>query len=65
MERSLRPHHVMPVLDADIFDGQVVIVSEFAADGCLRAWLRKHEGKRPLFIATNLILASCWAWPSA
>jgi serine/threonine protein kinase len=34
--------NVLPVIEADIYDGQVVIVSEYAAGGSLAAWLRQQ-----------------------
>jgi len=39
--------NVLPVIEADIYDGQVVIVSEFAAGGSLEGWLRQNGGKAP------------------
>ena len=39
--------NVLPVLDADEYDGQIVIVSEYAPDGSLADWLKKHDGKAP------------------
>jgi len=39
--------NVLPVLDADEYDGQVVIVSEYAPDGTLAEWMKKHGGKAP------------------
>ena len=37
--------NVLPLIDADIYDGQVVIVSEYVPDGSLAGWLRDHGGK--------------------
>jgi serine/threonine protein kinase len=37
--------NVLPVIEADIYDGQVVIVSEYAAAGSLASWLQRHGGK--------------------
>ncbi len=34
--------NVLPLLDADEYNGQVVIVSEYAPDGSLEEWLRKQ-----------------------
>jgi formylglycine-generating enzyme required for sulfatase activity len=39
--------NVLPVLDADEYDGQVVIVSEYAPDGTLAEWIKSHGGKAP------------------
>src|SRR5256885_10222637 len=39
--------NVLPVLDADEYDGQIVIVSEYAPDGTLADWLKSHQGKAP------------------
>lgn len=36
--------NVLPIIDADEYDGQVVIVSEYAPDGSLEGWL-KQNGK--------------------
>jgi formylglycine-generating enzyme required for sulfatase activity/serine/threonine protein kinase len=37
--------NVLPLIDADIYDGQVVIVSEYVNDGSLAGWLKEHGGK--------------------
>ena len=34
--------NILPIIDADEYDGQVVIVSEFAPDGSLDEWLKTH-----------------------
>src|SRR5436190_12129828 len=34
--------NVLPIIEADIHDGQVMIVSEFAPDGSLYDWLKQH-----------------------
>ena len=39
--------NVLPIIDADIYDDQVVIVSEYAPDGSLATWLRKNGGIAP------------------
>ncbi len=36
--------NVLPIIDADEYDGQIVIVSEYAPDGSLEQWL-KENGK--------------------
>ncbi|GEM_PF-2017724 len=37
--------NVLPIIDADIYDEQVVIVSEYAPDGSLAVWLKRNGGK--------------------
>jgi serine/threonine protein kinase len=44
VEASGHPN-VLPIIDADIYDEQVVIVSEYAPDGSLADWLKEHGGK--------------------
>ena len=39
--------NVLPIIDADIYDEQIVIVSEYAPDGTLSKWIEKHSGKAP------------------
>ncbi|HLJ54004.1 MAG TPA: protein kinase [Chthonomonadaceae bacterium] len=39
--------NIVPVLDAEVYDGQVVIASEYIAGGTLTAWLAKHGGAAP------------------
>jgi serine/threonine protein kinase len=39
--------NVLPIIEADIYDGQAVIASEYAPDGSLRNWLRRHGGRAP------------------
>jgi serine/threonine protein kinase len=39
--------NVLPIIEANIYDDQVVIASEYAPDGSLDAWLRKHGGAAP------------------
>ncbi|HEY0427059.1 MAG TPA: serine/threonine-protein kinase [Pyrinomonadaceae bacterium] len=34
--------NILPIIDADEYDGQVVIVSEYAPDGSLEEWLKRH-----------------------
>lgn len=34
--------NVLPIIDADEYDGQILIVSEYAPDGSLEQWLRQH-----------------------
>jgi serine/threonine protein kinase len=46
IEASGHPN-VLPIIDADIYDEQVVIVSEYAPHGSLERWLNQHGGKAP------------------
>lgn len=39
--------NVLPMLEARLYDGQVVIASEYAPDGSLQQWLKTHGGKAP------------------
>lgn len=39
--------NVLEFLDARVFDGQVVLVSEYAPDGSLKDWLERHGGRAP------------------
>lgn len=39
--------NILPIIDADEYDGQIVIVSEYAPDGSLDEWLKKN-GKIPI-----------------
>jgi len=39
--------NVVPMIEADIYDEQVVIVSEYVPDGSLGAWLTQHNGRAP------------------
>jgi len=34
--------NILPIIDADEYDGQIVIVSEYAPDGSLDEWLKTH-----------------------
>jgi len=39
--------NVVPLIEADIFDGKVVLVSEYVPDGSLEGWLERHGGRAP------------------
>lgn len=39
--------NVLPMIDADIYDERVVIVSEYVPDGSLAGWLKRNGGKAP------------------
>lgn len=51
VEASGHPN-VLPIIDADIYDEQVVIVSEYAPDGSLSDWLKEHGGRASTIDAT-------------
>src|SRR5256714_4142338 len=34
--------NIVPVLDAEVYDGQVVIASEYVAGGSLADWMTRH-----------------------
>lgn len=46
-EKASGHPNVLPIIDADEYDGQIVIVSEYASDGSLDQWL-KQNGKMSL-----------------
>ena len=39
--------NIMPVLDAEVYDGQVVIASEYVAGGTLYEWMHTYQGTAP------------------
>lgn len=39
--------NVLPMIEADIYNGQVVIVSEYAPDGSLEGWMKETGGAAP------------------
>jgi serine/threonine protein kinase len=39
--------HVLPIIEADVYDNQVVIASEYVPDGSLGSWLKQNGGKAP------------------
>ena len=45
--RATGHRNVLEFLAARVFDGQVVLVSEYAPDGSLKDWLRRHGGRAP------------------
>lgn len=47
--------NVLPIIEADVYDGQAVIVSEYAPDGSLADLLRK-QGKLPVEQAVEMTL---------
>src|SRR5882724_7429838 len=49
--------NVLPMIEADIYDDQLAIVSEYAPDGSLRDWLKRNDG-RTLSLATVVEMVS-------
>ncbi len=47
--------NVLPIIEADEYDGQIVIVSEYAPDGSLEEWLKTH-GKMPVEKAVEMTI---------
>ena len=47
--------NILPIIDADEYDGQIVIVSEYAPDGSLDEWL-KRNGKMPIEKAVEMTI---------
>ena len=43
--------NVLPIVDADIYDGVIAIASEYAPSGSLSEWLEQHGGKAPSIAA--------------
>jgi serine/threonine protein kinase/Tol biopolymer transport system component len=39
--------NVLTLIEADVYDGQLVIVSEYTPDGSLKKWLQSYGGKAP------------------
>ena len=39
--------NIVPIFEASVYEGQVVIVSEYVAEGSLAEWLKRHGGKVP------------------
>jgi serine/threonine-protein kinase len=39
--------NVLPVIEADMYEGQVIIVSEYASGGTLKDWLDRNGGQAP------------------
>ncbi len=47
--------NILPIIDADEYEGQIVIVSEYAPDGSLDEWL-KQNGKMPVEKAVEMTI---------
>jgi serine/threonine-protein kinase len=39
--------NVVPIIEANVYDGQIVIASEYIAEGSLEGWLNDNGGKAP------------------
>lgn len=48
--------NVLPIIDADEYDGQVVIVSEYATDGSLEQLLKQNGGRLPIKKAVEITI---------
>lgn len=46
-EKASGHPNVLPIIDADEYDGQIVIVSEYAPDGSLDQWLKQNGSMAP------------------
>jgi len=53
--------NVQPIIDADVYGDQVVIVSEYAPGGTLSAWMQRHGGKAPSADAAVRMIAGVLA----
>jgi serine/threonine protein kinase len=60
MRASGHPN-VLPVIEANIYSGQVVIASEYISDGSLESWLKHHGGKAPSIEAAIEIVSGILA----
>lgn len=52
--------NVLPIIEANIYDNQVIIASEYAPDGSLESWLKQH-GKAPTVEAAVEIISGVLA----
>ncbi|HEY2847426.1 MAG TPA: protein kinase [Pyrinomonadaceae bacterium] len=48
--------NVLPIIDADVYDDHIVIVSEYASDGTLADWLQNRGGRVPVDEAVEMML---------
>lgn len=56
--RAANHPNILGLFEANVYDGQVAIVSEYAPDGCLKRWLDQHHGKAPSFdVAADMGMA--------
>ncbi len=49
--------NVLPIIEANIYDDQVVIASEYAPDGSLEGWLKQQNGNPPSIEAVVEIMS--------
>lgn len=47
--------NVLPIIEADVYDNTIVIVSEYAPDGSLADWLKQNGGRASPLQAVELI----------
>lgn len=47
--------NVLPIIEADVYDNLIVIVSEYAPDGSLADWLRQNGGRASTLQAVEFI----------
>ncbi len=55
-ERASGHPNVLPIIEADEYDGQIVIVSEYAPDGSLEDFLQKSGGLLPVNYAVEMTI---------
>lgn len=49
--------NIVPLVDADVYEGQMVLASEYIEDGSLDQWMEEHGGKAPtLELALGIIM---------
>lgn len=53
--------NVLPVMEADVYDGQVIIVSEYASGGTLKDWLDRNGSKAPSVAAAVQMMSGILA----
>ncbi len=39
--------NILPIIEAEVYNGQIVIASEYVSGGSLASWLQKHNGAAP------------------
>jgi serine/threonine protein kinase len=50
--------NILPIIEADIYDDQLIIASEYAPDGSLELWLKQNSGKPPSIEVVVEIIAA-------
>ncbi len=53
--------NILPVLEADIYNGYPIIVSEYAPDGSLAVWIQRHGGRAPSVQSAVVLMAGILA----